>query len=452
MGQNLAVTSWWFLAASLVGFWFTVNALWPTRRWQLVGPSFFAGWLTGELAWFHLLWQAVATAIFVALGALEEPVGLVALGLTLVSWVGLGWLVAVAARSRTTVEQALCDALGDDYRAEIAPGRAERLATTLSRRQLLFPLFLRDGRVERVRNLRYAPGAGRRHLLDVYRPRAGASRAPVLLQIHGGAWVIGDKAQQGLPLMNHLAAAGWVCVANNYRLSPRATFPDHLVDCKLALAWIREHIAEYGGDPNFVVVTGGSAGGHLSALVALTANRPEYQPGFEAVDTSVAACVPFYGVYDLVDTFQHPDGTPADSWLARRLMKTTPAEDPEPFVAGSPVAHVRADAPPFFVLHGDRDNLVPVAQARAFVAALRAVSHRPVAFAEVAGGSHAFDVFHSVRTGNAVNGVDRFLAWVYSAYQATLDRSELVETGGEPAAAPPRAGPTRPEELGRAPA
>ncbi len=103
--------------------------------------------------------------------------------------------------------------------------------------------------------------------------------APVLLQIHGGAWVIGNKDQQGMPLMYHLADKGWVCVAINYRLSPRATWPDHLVDCKRALAWIREHIAEYGGDPDYVVVTGGSAGGHLTAMMGLTANDPAYQPG-----------------------------------------------------------------------------------------------------------------------------------------------------------------------------
>jgi acetyl esterase/lipase len=247
------------------------------------------------------------------------------------------------------------------------------------------------------------------------------------MQIHGGAWIIGRKDQQGLPLMYHLAARGWVCVAINYRLSPRATWPDHLLDCKRALAWIRGHIAEHGGDPDFVVVTGGSAGGHLSALMALTANQPEYQPGFEHVDTRVAAAVPFYGVYDLVDTFQKPNGKPSEAWLARRFLKTTIQENRALFESGSPVHRVRADAPPFFVIHGDHDNLVPVRQARAFVDALRAVSERPVAYAEIAGGSHAFDVFHSVRTGNAVNGVDRFLAWVYSAYSAAL-----LERGVDP--------------------
>ncbi|MGZ8753048.1 MAG: alpha/beta hydrolase fold domain-containing protein [Acidimicrobiia bacterium] len=418
---------WIFLTVSAVGLWFTVNALWPSHRTEFVGPSFFAGWLTGELAGFHIAWQAVATGVFIALGALDAWPGYVGLALTAVSWTGLVWMIAIAHRSGAVVEAALCTGLGDGYRDEIAPGRAERLASSLSRRRLLLPFNLRDRRVERTRNIRYADGAGRRHLLDVYTPREGVERAPVLLQIHGGGWIIGDKSQQGLPLMLHLAAEGWVCVANNYRLSPKATFPDHLVDCKLALAWVREHITEYGGDPDFIVVTGGSAGGHLSALVALTANQPEYQPGFEHVDTSVVAAVPFYGVYDLIDTFHTPDGKPVDAWLAKRFLKTTIAEDRALYESGSPLHCVGADAPPFFVVHGDQDNLVPVRQARAFVDALRALSGQPVAYAEIAGGSHAFDVFHSIRTGNAVNGVDRFLAWVYSAYSAAL-----LEQGVDP--------------------
>src|SRR4029453_6269860 len=140
---------------------------------------------------------------------------------------------------------------------------------------LLLPFYLRDRHVERVKNIPYAEGAGRRHLLDVWRPKSGAHKAPVLFQLHGGAWMVGDKSQQALPLMLHVAAEGWVCVAANYRLSPRASFPDQLLDCKLALRWIREHIAEYGGDPDFVVVTGGSAGGGPRALLAPT---PKHTP------------------------------------------------------------------------------------------------------------------------------------------------------------------------------
>ena len=155
--------------------------------------------------------------------------------------------------------------------------------------------------MQAVRNIDYV---GRRHARPPPRHHPAARRparrgAPVLVYIHGGAWVIGDKREQGLPLLHELARRGWVTVTINYRLSPKATWPDHIVDCKRAVAWVREHIAEYGGDPGFIAVSGGSAGGHLSALVALTPGDPAFQPGFEEADASVDACVPFYGVYDM---------------------------------------------------------------------------------------------------------------------------------------------------------
>src|SRR4029434_6157057 len=139
--------------------------------------------------------------------------------------------------------------------------------------------------------------------LHVCRPRDHPAGCPALLQVHGGGWVLGSKNEQGVPLMKHLAAQGWVCVSADYRLSPRATFPDPLVDLKHALRWIREEGSAYGVDPDFVVVTGGSAGGHLAALVALTGNEPLYQPGFEHVHTSGRACVALYGV----EHFPHRD-------------------------------------------------------------------------------------------------------------------------------------------------
>jgi acetyl esterase/lipase len=430
---------WAFLAVSLVGAWFTVNAYWPSRRWQLIALSFFAGWFTTELAAFHLVWQGAATGVFVWLGALDTWPGVAGLAITLASWAGLLWLQLVSSRAGRIMEAALRECLGPNYREEIAPGLAERLARRTPRRNLLLPFYLRDRRVERVKDLRYAPGAGRRHLLDVWRPKGGVDRAPVLFQIHGGGWMIGDKAQQALPLMLHLAAQGWVCAAANYRLSPRSAFPDHLIDCKLALRWIREHIAEYGGDPDFVVVTGGSAGGHLAALLALTPNDSEFQPGFEAADTSVTACVPFYGVYDLAEVFDPRDragarGERIGNWMARRIVGTTIKEDRERFIRMSPISHVGPHAPPFFVIHGTRDNLVPVEQARRFVTKLREKSRKPVLYAELPGASHAFEVFHSARTGHVVNGVERFLAWLHSAHRAR--RPDVrVEPAHQPAEA-----------------
>ena len=100
-----------------------------------------------------------------------------------------------------------------------------------------------------------------------------------------------------MPLLTHLAANGWVGFSIDYRLSPRATFPDHLVDVKRAIAWVREHADTYAVDPSFIAITGGSAGATLATLAALTPGDAALQPGFEHADTSVAVFVALYGLY-----------------------------------------------------------------------------------------------------------------------------------------------------------
>ncbi|MHB8450618.1 MAG: alpha/beta hydrolase fold domain-containing protein, partial [Mycobacteriales bacterium] len=318
----------------------------------------------------------------------------------------LAGLVGVAVRSLAAgavLDRALCDGLRE--------GSADLPAADLTGRwhPLLRPFSPRLAGVSKTADISYY-GTGPRGRLDLYRPERPVQGAPVLLQVHGGGWVIGRKDQQGLPLMNHLASRGWICAAANYRLSPKAAFPDHLVDLKRALVWLREHVAEYGGDPDFIVVTGGSAGGHLAALLALTPGDPEYQPGFEDADTSVAACVPMYGVYDFADTIGRRDlARRRDRFLARVVMKRPFAGHEADYRKASPLCRVRSDAPPMFVVHGRHDSLVPVAEARAFVARLREVSRAPVCYAELPGTQHAFDVFASLSCGAAVRAVDRFL-------------------------------------------
>jgi acetyl esterase/lipase len=142
-------------------------------------------------------------------------------------------------------------------------------------------------------------------------------------------------------------------------------------------------------------------------MVALTANDPQYQPGFEDVDTSVRACVPFYGVYDLANLL----GTRAGEreykhYLAPTLFKST---DRDVARSASPLALVRADAPPFFIIHGSKDSLVNVAEARELARRLGETSDSVVAYAELPGAQHAFDVFASIRSAHVIRAVERFL-------------------------------------------
>jgi acetyl esterase/lipase len=420
--------SWLFLAVALWGAWFTWNAYRPIYRPAgLATVSFFAGWLTSELALHHILWQLAFTALFIWFGALAAGPGWVALAIVAASWIGL-WRAFVNARTAEgVVERALVAGLGADYRERVSPGVQERLAPEIDWRRILLPFPMSHPEVERLRNIEYTREGGRPLHLDVYRRKDRPTGCPTILQIHGGAWILGSKNEQGIPLMLELASRGWVCVNANYRLSPRATFPDPLVDLKRAIAWIREHGAEYGADPDFLVVTGGSAGGHLSSLVALTANCPEYQPGFEHVDTSVRACVPFYGVYDFTDRHGHYRNPGLVRLLERQVMKKRRTDDPEAWERASPMSCVTASAPPFFVIHGDRDTLVPVDEARRFVETL-AKSGVSVAYAEVPGAQHAFEIFPSLRTTFVIHGVERYLAYVYGEYLAARSRPAEAAT------------------------
>ena len=409
--------SWLFLLLSLCGAWLTWNVLRPTyapgRRAVL---SFVAGWLTSELALHHVGLQIVATVLFGAAGAFHGEAGRIGLAIALVSWVVLVLDYLRGARAGAAIEKALTEGLDDDYRLRIRPEVASTIQRGIDWKELLVPVRLHHPAVERIRDVVYQRARGLDVKLDVYRPRSHAAGCPVLFEIHGGGWVVGSKNDQGIPMMLRMAARGWICVSADYRLSPHATFPDHLVDLKRALAWIREHIAEYGGDPAFVIATGQSAGGHLASLVALTANQPKYQPGIEHVDTSVAGCVSYYGVYDFTDRHRLWPNSDLAKLLEQKVMKASITEDREAYEEASPMSRVHEQAPPFLIIHGDRDSLVPVAEARRFAADLRARSRAKVCYAEIPGAQHAFDIFRSLRGEHVLFGVERFLETIYGEW------------------------------------
>ena len=404
---------WLLLLLSLWGALGTLAAYHPSRhgRLRFVG-SFLVGFVTIELAPHIIAMQVAGAVVLVALGALDAWPGWLGLAIAVVSWALLVGCVVQARRSAVVMREVLADLAGDERGPKVP---------LVSK---LFPLVPFRPGVRVVRNVEYHRVDGKRLRLDVYQPKGVQSgdRRQAVLQIHGGAWVLGDKREQGIPIMHHLAANGWVGFNANYRLSPKATFPDHLVDLKRALAWIREHAAEYGADPDDVVVTGGSAGGHLAALMALTANDPRYQPGFEDVDTSVTAAVPFYGVYDFTNRSGQYEPSFHKTLVEPLVMKARYAEEPDKFVEASPIDQVHPDAPPFLIIHGDRDSLAPVSDARLFVERLRAVSSEPVLYAEMHGSQHAFDIFPSIRSAHAIEGVERFL---------TALRRRRVDVGDE---------------------
>ena len=411
-----------YFAIGLLSLFCVYCAIMQARRLYWLVPVYFAiAWLCGELALIHLLWQVVLTGVLAFGGVLGDPLAQAGLGLFAISWVGLLYLHLQAMDTHRILRRSLRRGLGQDYRSTLPTERQRVLQDDIVTRQWLRPFsFKREG--VRVHSHISYSDAGKRNLLDIYHPREPREGGfPVLLQVHGGAWMIGEKEQQALPLMYHLAERGWLCVAINYRLSPRATFPAHIVDVKKAIAWVREHIAHYGGNPEFIAITGGSAGGHLSSLAALTPNLADWQPGFEDVDTTVQAAVPFYGVYDFLDRYEIRPEMSMEQMLADRVMRCTKEENPDLWDCGSPLSHVHPDAPPMFVIHGTHDSLVWVEEAQTFVSALQARSQQPVVYGELPGAQHAFELFHSVRTDHTVNAVTDFLEWAHANWLAKRD-------------------------------
>lgn len=418
-----------FLRRQLVTAALTANAIRPLPGFRTGIPAFFAGWLTGELA-PHVMGLTVADAAVNAASSRKRDLrGLALAGL---STAGLAYLLRQSQQVAATAEEALVEGIGVDYAEQLdaVPTPAE-LATPW--RSIANPFAYgrsrRKAGVQVHRDIEFAPYGGR-GMLDIYTSEVTpAAGAPVLLQVHGGAWILGKKDQQGLPLMQHLAAKGWVCVAINYRLAPRDPWPAQIVDVKAAIAWVKTHIAEFGGDPDYIAITGGSAGGHLCALAAVTPNDKEFQPGFEDADTSVQVAVPHYGVYDLTGSTGIRSVTQTrDGFLAPRVMQRTYAEDPDVYRKASPLERVGEDAPDFFVLHGASDTLVNVGQARAFVQRLREVSRHSVVYAELPGAQHAFDIFPSVRSAHIVRAIDRYLHWHWNGWRRGLTPTRLKRT------------------------
>lgn len=403
------------LLFGLVSVALVLNARDPQHAWWNILVRWPASWVARELTPLLVVGGLLYSGVLVAFGALDEVVGNVGLALVLAcAAVGVTWTLTARGARVSVADQIKELDLDDGDETHRVPFK-----------EIALPLLmLRAKDVRHVRGVRYTDDDEPPRKLDVYLPLedAGAGGAdvkrPAIVQVHGGAWVLGSRKEQGIPLLNHLARCGWVGFNIDYRMSPFATWPDHVVDVKRAIAWVREHADEYGVDPDFIAITGGSAGGHLTALAALTPNDPLLQPGFEDADTTVQAAVPFYGVYDFVDEERtslpllHP-------WVLEPLvLKKRLSRDPEAFRAASPRHRMTPDAPPMLVVHGDADSLIPVVQARTFVKELRATSRQPVAYLELQGGEHAFDVIPSWRTAPVVETIERFLRTVHARRHA----------------------------------
>lgn len=334
--------------------------------------------------------------------------------------------VRAARGADVALRDGLTDLFGSDYRDQVehpAPGPSDLLAGP----GVIQTMLARGRCAGQLRDISYGPH-GRDNLLDIWRDRhaAGAAPAPVLIQIHGGAWTADDKRSQGHPLMELMVRHGWICVSINYRMSPQHRWPAHIDDVRRAIDWVRGHIADYGGDPTFIALTGGSAGAHLATLAALDSHQ-SVNVGDATQSTPIQAVVPLYGVYDL------SGGVPMNSmmlpYLERCVMGQRRAEAAELFEGASPLQFVGADAPPFMIVHGGADTFIPTAQPRALCAALRGAGAPTVTYVEIPDAQRAFDIFSTVRTQLTSAAIADFLGVVYARHCRSREAHGAPLTG-----------------------
>jgi acetyl esterase/lipase len=216
------------------------------------------------------------------------------------------------------------------------------------------------------KDLPYAPGAQQRQKLDLYVPENSERPLPLIIWIHGGGWRYGSK--EDCPVLPW-TGEGYVVASIDYRLSQDACFPAQIEDCKAAIRWLRTHAAEYNIDADRVAAWGGSAGGHLASLLGTAGDVTEWEQGHAAGSSRVQAVIDWFGRADLNQVCTDP--VLGDSPSALLLGGSGPGFA-ELARKASPITHVSADDPPFLIMHGERDNVVPLAQSRAFAEALKA--------------------------------------------------------------------------------
>jgi acetyl esterase/lipase len=244
------------------------------------------------------------------------------------------------------------------------------------------------------RDLEFAKAGDVSLALDLYLP-AGEVRAPLIAWVHGGAWRAGSKADMPLKA---LVAQGFAVASIDYRLSTVAPFPAQAHDLKAAIRFLRARAGEFGLDGKNIAIAGGSAGGHLAALVGTSNGVPELE-GMEGAylttSSDVQAIVSFYGASNLQSILSQstPHGLSVREPALRLLLGGLPDEKPDLARLASPVAHVRPGAPPLLLIHGDADPQMPFAQARELQQAYEKAK-LPVTLEVIAGGRHGGAEFY----------------------------------------------------------
>ena len=419
----------------MTALYITICLLGITCTWNLYHPpykqayrgiaAFIIGVLCGELALFLLPLHLLIVGYFLINDVVNGFWTGLMLFLTFISWCAQLVYIVNSMLSVKPLTQAL-DQAGIEH---LAPNiNSEDRSTFWSR--ILKPFSFRLNNVSCQKGIVYKTVDGQALKLDIYQQKeplkktnTEAQPAPVLLYMHGGGLLTygGTRFGQGLPLLNELASLGWVCVSIDYRLSPRNQWPAHLIDCKTALQWIKQNIQAYGGNPDFVVTAGDSAGGQLSALMALTANDSQFEakpspqsPNHDSQNSphtekgkssQVQGAICLSGVMDFCNLYGTSHSSDAGRLWSKSVIKAD-FHDPANlalFRSANAIATASEHSDPSTIpdcllIHGTKDSLIAIEESELLAKKLSQVSENKVIFARVPGAQHVFNMLRSIRS------------------------------------------------------
>jgi acetyl esterase/lipase len=451
------MTAWAVLEALGVG----IAAL--LLAWTLLLYVPFRWWPVGRYLWVPKLTAAAFAPFIAAAGLLLALMGVLAGSWWLAVPAGLaavGAAIVVVRLGRVRAD--LTGALGPDWANRIPVQRRGRMVGRWWRGRLPTtpqPRLRQDVVFATV------PGTDRKLVCDVWQPPAGVpSSGLAVVYLHGSAWCMLDKDVGTRPLFRHLTAQGHVIVDVAHRLFPETDMPGMVADTKRALAWVKDHAADLQIQPDRVVVAGGSSGGHLALLAAYAPDDPTLTPAeLASSDQQVCAVVSLYGQADLEAHYYHtsqhkscrPDDpqpdwdAPPPPWMRRLfgpdvgrlhlvpasrcdwLVGGTPTQLPDRYAQLSPLHRVHPDCPPTLLVHGQHDEMAPVAAMRDLQRRLEQAGV-PVTGVYLPHTDHAFDLLATTWSPPArvaIHVLERFLAVL-----ATTDRTSAAQPiSGSPA-------------------
>ena len=407
-----------FIFWTLGSIFITLNVFRPLAKrsnssFQVILVSFVMSWLVGDLLPQWIILNTGIILLFSFSDILNQPLGWAGLLVHLSGWIILMLRLWIILYLPERLEHKMEEQLGVQWNNKYPRPLVPRNILEIDWECWFNPnTVFNDPRIEIIRDQVFYNEAGVQLKLDIYRPLNTKKKHPGILQIHGGAWITGSKRQASF-LMTRMAARGWVCFSVSYRFSPDIIFPEHLIDVKRALRWIRNNAEEHGLDPDFIVTTGGSAGGHLAAMMALTQNRVEFQPGFEKMDTSIHGCVPIYGVFNFHDPFENQTPYPAKARVLKMLCGGTPKKQHDRYEQITPANWISGKAPPFLLIQGETDALVSTSETYSFWEALEAHKVPNSAFLSLPLVQHAFDILPSLTAQCIIPTIERYLIMLH---------------------------------------